>query len=185
MTVYRQFGGKERLLVAVLDRWSAEWLRRMGRCLDPAGTDPRSPLDGLWGALEEWFADDDFSGSLIHDAARELRDAPAHPAHLVIAAHHRATRTLLTDLAGFAGARDPHGLALQLELLIGGAVALAVRDRPAVVGALVRKLGDAAVAASRDRGADQEEEWGVVPLVRGGRTRPRGLQPEMPATPAG
>jgi AcrR family transcriptional regulator len=103
MTVYRHFGGKQGLLAAALARWSDQWLQRMRERLDRAGMDPRSPLEGLWEALEEWFATDDFSGSLIDDAARELRNAPAHPAHQVITAHHRETRRLLTDLAELAG----------------------------------------------------------------------------------
>jgi AcrR family transcriptional regulator len=183
MTVYRHFGGKQGLLAAALARWSDQWLQRMRERLDRAGMDPRSPLEGLWEALEEWFATDDFSGSLIDDAARELRNAPAHPAHQVITAHHRETRRLLTDLAELAGVRDPRGLALQLELLIEGAVVVAVRDRGTAT-ARVRRLGNAALAVSRDVVSGRPRELVVAPL-RNSRTRRRGLRRERPATPAG
>jgi AcrR family transcriptional regulator len=183
MTVYRHFGGKEGLVAAALHRWSDQWLCRLRRRIDRAGVGSRPPLEELWDALEEWFAAADFSGSLIDDAARELRDTPAHPAHQVIAAHHRATRALLTDLAELAGARDPRGLVLQLELLMEGAVVVALRDR-GTAAASARELGNAALAVSRDVGSGQPRVLVVVAL-RNSRTRRRGLRRDMPATPAG
>ena len=46
-----------------------------------------SALLHLWDVLGEWFAAEDFRGSLIANAAVELRARPDHPAHQVVAAH--------------------------------------------------------------------------------------------------
>ena len=37
------------------------------------GDDSRTRLDGLWDALEKWFADEGFRGSYVANAAGELR----------------------------------------------------------------------------------------------------------------
>lgn len=143
MTLYRQFGGKDELVAAALDQWSAQWLTTLTARLDRCGDDPQARFTGLWDALEEWLYSEDFHGSLVSNAATELRSKPHHPAHEAIAAHRIALRQLLEDLAKLEGVDDPAALAEQLRLLVEGLVA----DRPADA-ASVRALANAALAAS-------------------------------------
>ena len=118
------------------ERWlhwlHAELVRRHGT--------PSSRLLGLWDALEDWFSSEDFATSLLASSATALRGEPHHPAHAVIAAHRRAVRQLLEDLAMAAGVRDPIGLAAQLEVLVEGAITGAVVDRQPIVARSGRAL---------------------------------------------
>jgi len=144
-TLYRHFGSKDRLVAAVLERWSAEWLRRLRHWVDRPGTQSEARLSALWDALDQWLATDGFRGSLIANAATGLGGYPDHPAQAVIAEHRMALRRFLEDLARSAGAHEPSGLAAELQVLLDGAVAMAAVDhRPAVVAG-VRALADAAV----------------------------------------
>ena len=147
MTVYRQFGGKDELVAATLERWSASWLGWLHDRIDRRGDDPVQRMSGLWEALEEWFATEEFRGSLIANAATELRGEPGHPAQKVIAAHRAAMRQFLVDLAVMTRAQDPAGLAGELEVLVEGAVAVAMVDPRPAVGASVRALATATLAA--------------------------------------
>ena len=85
MTVYRHFAGKDELVTATLERWSEQWLGWLRS--EARGDDARARLEGLWDALEKWFADEGFHGSYVANVANELRAKPGHPAQATIAAH--------------------------------------------------------------------------------------------------
>jgi AcrR family transcriptional regulator len=148
MTLYRQFGGKDQLVAATLEQWSANWLHALHDRIDRAGDDPERRFAALWDALEDWFAGDGFRGSFVTNAAIELRSKPEHPAHKVVVAHRMAVEHLLEDLAKQAGASDPAVLAAQLQVLVDGAVTVAAADRRPRVAANVRALATAALAAA-------------------------------------
>jgi len=145
MTLYRQFGSKDGLVAATLEQWGTGWLHFLAEALDRAGDDPTDRFEGLWDALEAWFASDGFRGSYIANAATELRSEPDHPAHAIIAAHRQALRQLLEDLAKLAGAYDPAVLAAQLQVLIDGATAAAAVDRDPAAAKGARALASAAI----------------------------------------
>jgi len=150
MTLYRQFGSKDGLVAATLEQWGTGWLHLLAEALDRRGDDPQDRFEGLWDALEEWFSSDGFRGSYIANAATELRSEPDHPAHAIIAAHRRALRQLLEDLAKMAGAYDAAVLAAQLQVLIDGATAAAAVDRDPAAAHGARALASAAITnASR------------------------------------
>jgi AcrR family transcriptional regulator len=147
MTVYRHFGGKDELVTATLDRWSARWLQWLQDEVDGSGKEPGAGFGGLWDALEKWCATEGFRGSYVANAANELRGRPDHPAHRSIALHRAATRQLLEDVARTAGAPHPTGAALQLQLLIDGAMTVAMVDRQPGVAASARAVANTLVLA--------------------------------------
>jgi AcrR family transcriptional regulator len=149
MTLYRQFGAKDELVAATVEQWSTRWLHWLNEQIDRHGDDAQARLAALWDALEAWFASDDFRGSLVDNAASELRSEPDHPAQRAIAAHRMALRQLLEDLAKMAHARDHADLAAQLQVILDGAVAVAAAGRGPDVVPSVRALADAAITASR------------------------------------
>ncbi|HKF00587.1 MAG TPA: helix-turn-helix domain-containing protein [Actinomycetes bacterium] len=150
MTPYRQFRSKDELVAATMEQWSTRWLHDLTAKLERYGDDAEGRYTGLWDALEEWFASEDFRGSFIANAAAELRSEPDHPGHAVIAEHRQTIRQLLEDLAKAAGAGDPAALAAQLQVLMDGAIALAAVDRRP---AAARSARDLAVAALRSNAA--------------------------------
>ena len=145
MTLYLQFGNKNELVAATLEQWSARWLHMLSDRLERHGDHAEARYAALWDALEAWFASADFRGSFILNAAAELRSEPGHPAHAVIAAHRRAVRQLLEDLAKAAGAPDPGGLAVQLQVLMDGAIEIAALDRQPAAARTSRSLALAAL----------------------------------------
>ena len=148
MTVYRHFAGKDELVAATLERWSGQWL---GWLRDEAetGDDAGSRLEGLWDALEKWFADEGFRGSYVDNVATELRAKPGHPAQPIITAHRAALRDLLHEIATQAGLASPAGAALQLHMLIDGATAVAVVDRQPGAAASARTMATAVLNPPR------------------------------------
>jgi AcrR family transcriptional regulator len=149
MTLYRQFGGKDELVAATIEQWSTQWLHWLNEQIDQHGDDPRARLAALWDALETWFAGAEFRGSLVDNAASELRSQPDHPAQRAITAHRMALRQLLEDLAKMAHARDHADLAAQLQVILDGAVAVAAAGRGATVVPSVRTLAETAITASQ------------------------------------
>jgi AcrR family transcriptional regulator len=143
MTVYRHFGGKDELVAATLERWSEQWLGWLRSEAARGGDDPRARLEGLWDALEKWFADEGFHGSYVDNVASELRAKPGHPAQAPVAAHRAALRELLQDLATAARAPSPAGAAVALQTLIDGATAVAVIDRQPGAAASARAMAAA------------------------------------------
>ena len=148
MTLYRQFESKDGLVAASLEHWGTQWLHLLAEALDRRGDDPQARFDALWDALETWVAAEGFRGSFLANGAIELRSRPDHPARAVIAAHRRALRELLEDLAKAAGAADPAVLAAQLQVLIDGAIAAAAVDRDPAAARDARQLARAAVSAA-------------------------------------
>jgi AcrR family transcriptional regulator len=131
MTVYRRFGGKDDLVVASLTLWSARWLEALAEQVERYGDDPQARYEGLWEVLEQWFASEDFHGSFVVNAARELRGDPDHPAYSVIAAHRRDEHAFLEQLARAAGTRDSANCTTQLQMLLSGTIeAATVHRRP-------------------------------------------------------
>jgi AcrR family transcriptional regulator len=148
-TLYRHFGSKDKLVAAALEQWGTEWLRWLRHRVDRPGTQSDARLEALWDALDQWFASDGFRGSLIANAAAGLGGYPDHPAQAAIAGHRMALRRFLEDLASGVGAREPSGLAAELQVLLDGAVAMAAVDRRPAVVAGVRALAKAAVGPPR------------------------------------
>ena len=147
MTVYRHFVGKDDLVTATLERWSTRWLEWLRGEALLAGDDPGVRLEALWDALEKWFADEGFRGSYVANVATELRAKPGHPAQAVIAAHRAALRQLLQDLVTATGAPLSPAATLQLQMLIDGAIAVAVVDRQPGAAASAREMAGGLLAA--------------------------------------
>ena len=148
MTLYRHFSGKDELVGAAVKRWSVRWLKWLEEQLDACSDDPDARLDCLWNALGAWSTSEQFDGSLVVNAAIELRGSPHHPVHTAILDHRMALRKLLEDLATSAGAADPTELAAQLHVLVEGLLAAAIVERRSTDASSVRTLADLALAAS-------------------------------------
>jgi hypothetical protein len=142
----RSIGMDERRATA-LERSSEQWLAWLRRGL--AGRPPGQALAGLWHLLEAWFASDDLQASDLAAAMGGLTGNGGEATRAVIAAHRRALRELLEDLAKAAGASDPAAVAAQLHLLVEGAVVGALIDRHAGVTRHARELTEIALAGAR------------------------------------
>ncbi|MEV7389074.1 MULTISPECIES: TetR/AcrR family transcriptional regulator [unclassified Streptomyces] len=153
-TLYAQFGSKDGLVAAVLDR--RRWTRQQAltEFLDGLSSGPEEKLLAVFDWLALGHAKPGFRGCPFTNAAVELPDA-GHPARAVILAYKTSLRTTLAGLAADAGLADPEELGSDLLLLIDGANARVVHSGDHTA---MRRAGSAAarlIAAARTpRGQD-------------------------------
>jgi len=125
MTLYRHFEGKDGVVVAALEQWSAGSVGWLADEMDQCGDEPEARFAGLWAALERRLSVED-GGSLVVVAAVEYRRVPGHPAWKAIAEHRMAVRQLLKDVVKPLDVADPPAVAVRLQSLAEAAEAAAV-----------------------------------------------------------
>jgi AcrR family transcriptional regulator len=125
MTVYRQFGSKDELVVAFLARrealWTDGWLRAD---VERRATDPAERLLAIFDVFDGWFRGPAFEGCSFINVMLETAD-PAHSAHVASVAHLANIRAFLEQLATEAGVADPAGFARQWHILMKGSIVAA------------------------------------------------------------
>jgi AcrR family transcriptional regulator len=125
-TLYNYFPSKDELIVAYLSRR-----------LQPAPPSDLPPLQQILGnfdRLERTFASGVFRGCPFVNAVAELKE-PAHAANKIAFAFKEQRRAWFRDLLVRLGVDDADTLALQLQLLVDGAIAaVLVRGDPKVAG---------------------------------------------------
>ena len=126
-TLYKQFGGKDRLVAAYLEerdrRWRAEWEDAI------AATQQRATA--IFDALERWWAGEGrYRGCAQVAAALEITDFE-HPAMTAINRHKAHLQQRLAELAGEAGAAEPEQTAADIVVIYEGTItALLLRNVP-------------------------------------------------------
>ena len=139
-TLYNHFPSKDTLIVAYLSRRSAP--------LKPSERPPVEQILGAFDRLELTFAGDGFRGCPFVNAVAELGD-PAHAAHRIALTFKDERRIWFRDLLIRLGVAEPDALATQLQLLVDGAIVLAlVRGDPQ----MARAAQNAARVLLRDAG---------------------------------
>ena len=122
-TLYKHFGARELLIAAYLERRGAR---------QPEVPVPGNELHeilGVFKRFERWFASDGFRGCPFANAIAELGGDAAHPA-LAVARDIKQRNTAWFELRLRAlGVAHPAALAMQLSILVEGAVALAVQRK--------------------------------------------------------
>jgi AcrR family transcriptional regulator len=126
-TLYRNYGGKDGVIVAATDHFDQELRQHIADQLARHDT-LRAKLLAVFDFLEDWLAQRDWRGWLAANAAIEFADTD-HQVHQVVARHRQALRILFHDVAATAGAHDPAMLAGQLQVLVDGAMIGAIIDR--------------------------------------------------------
>lgn len=137
-TLYAQFGSKERLVAAVLERRHDRRAASLRAWVEAASPEPRARLLAVFDWLGEFYRGDGARGCAFLNAAAEAPDVD-DPARLAAREHKRWTREYLAQLAGAAGLAGPERLGSQLLLLIDGASARMVVDGGADDGALLAR----------------------------------------------
>jgi AcrR family transcriptional regulator len=146
-SLYSTFGSKDGLVRAYLEGRHQSRRDRIRRGLEHLET-PREKLLGIFDVLAQVTSSPDFRGCAFYNASAESSGAGV--AEEVSASIRAWIRTLFTDLAREAGARDPEGLAAQLVILYDGALVGDRMDRGGGAAATARGIAaallDAAVA---------------------------------------
>jgi len=121
MTLYKHFQTKENLILEVLKRHNQEFRDWLAAKLGEAQRTPDKQLQALFDYIEEWMNAPEFRGMPFLKASAEFPDE-TNPVHRLSTEQARQFRQYLATLAQAAGAHDPQALALQLSMLIEGAM---------------------------------------------------------------
>jgi AcrR family transcriptional regulator len=144
-TLYSAFGSKDGLIRAYLEGRHQRRRERILAGLERYDT-PRDRLLGIFDVLAELAAAPSFRGCAFYNASAE---SPADGVVQEVCDENRAwTRSLFTDLAREAGARDPEALAAQLVVLYDGSSVGARMDRSASAATTSRAVAAALLDAA-------------------------------------
>jgi len=121
MTLYKHFKTKEGLILEVLRQRNQEFLDWLAHKLSGDDKTPQQRLQNLFDYIEEWMSAPTFRGMPSLKAPSEFPNAE-NPIHRLSSEHAVQFRQYLTRLTREAGAREPETLALQLSLLVEGAM---------------------------------------------------------------
>ncbi|MCT0224401.1 TetR/AcrR family transcriptional regulator [Synechococcus sp. CS-1328] len=128
MTLYKQFGSKEELIAAVLERLAGEIGTSLTARLAAASGGSRGQVLAVFDWLADWVCSPSYHGCLFIKAASEYPepgDRPRQAAEAFKAGCRELLETLCRDLA----IPDPARLARQLHLLLEGALVLTFLER--------------------------------------------------------
>lgn len=151
MTLYKQFGSKEELIAAVLERLAGEIGTSLTARLAAASGGSRGRVLAIFDWLTDWVRSPAFHGCLFIKAASEYPEPGDRPRQAA-EAFKAGCRELLEGLCGELGIIDPARLARQLHLLLEGALVLSFIERDP------RPAGDARDAAAMLLDAANREE---------------------------
>lgn len=121
MTLYKYFHSKEALILEVLQRGHQDFETWLNDKLNQNTRQPAEKLQKLFEFIEEWVTAPDFRGMAFIKAAAEFPNEE-NAVHRLSSDHSRQFKQYLAGLAADAGIKDAEGLALQLSLLIEGAM---------------------------------------------------------------
>lgn len=124
MTLYNHFKSKDELILAALRLRDERFLRGLVKRVEARADKPRGRLLALFGAVDEWINQPDFSGCAFINATAEYGRSD-NPIHQAAAEHKKRVRDYIRDIAAMAGAPDPETLADTLDLLLEGAIVIA------------------------------------------------------------
>lgn len=133
-TLYRHFGSKDELIVAVLRRVDERFRDAMRQAVDTSARKPRQKLLATFDYLEGWFKDASFYGCPFMSAAGEYGERLS-PVFQEAVLHKRLMIAYFEELVRAAKLNDPRRLAEEINLLHEGATAVAhITGEPSVAG---------------------------------------------------
>ncbi len=121
MTLYKYFKSKELLILEVLEQGHQEFQSWLNTKLNQSSKKPAEKLQKLFDFIEEWVTSPDFRGMAFMKASAEFPNEE-NIIHKLSAEHAKEFRNYIAELASQAGVIEVEALALQLSMLIEGAI---------------------------------------------------------------
>src|SRR3954452_25194927 len=121
MTLYKNFGSKEDLIVATLRREDTMFRQWLVSAVESKSNQSKDRILGLFNALHDRFATEGYYGCAFIRASIEY-PASGHPVHRAAREHKEMIRSYLRGLAAEVEGADPMALSEQLYLLFEGAI---------------------------------------------------------------
>src|SRR3954464_1969335 len=124
-TLYKLFGSKTALVMAVLESEGKQWREWFIAEIETGGGDAETKLARIFPALKSWFGEERFYGCPFINAVAE-HDKDAKQFRAIALRHKKVVLSHIEKLGREMGATDPESLAHQLALLIDGAIVAAM-----------------------------------------------------------
>lgn len=121
MTLYKYFPSKDDLVIAFLRKRDSDFTAWFVEQIDTGAEQPKDKLLAIFDVIGEWLEIPEFRGCAFINAAAEF-PVEGNPVHQVSAEFYDRFRSYIADLAKQCGSASPESLALQLSLLIEGAI---------------------------------------------------------------
>jgi AcrR family transcriptional regulator len=121
MSLYKYFPSKDALVLAFLRKRDEDFRSWFVAQVDAKAADPKDKLLAIFDVIGEWIDIPEFRGCAFINASAEF-PLEGNPVHQLSAEFYDKFRHYIADLAGQCGAKSPESLALQLSLLVEGAI---------------------------------------------------------------
>lgn len=121
MTLYKYFPSKDDLVLAFLRRRDRDFRLWFVEQVQSKASEPKQQLLAIFDVIGEWMEIPEFRGCAFINAAAEF-PLEGNPVHQVSAEFYDRFRSYIGELAGQCGAAEPESLAVQLSLLVEGAI---------------------------------------------------------------
>ncbi|MCA1407239.1 TetR/AcrR family transcriptional regulator [Ensifer sp. IC3342] len=160
-TLYRHFETKEELILAALERRDEEDRNAMRAFVEQQARDPAERLLATFDFLEATVRDKQFRGCMFLSAAGEHKDT-VDPVFRAALMHKRLVLAYFEELAHAARFAEPKRIAIEINLLHEGAVAVAQITRTAEPTRQAKRMAQQLLAAEERlappaRGGDAEQ----------------------------
>jgi AcrR family transcriptional regulator len=147
MSLYRNFGSKDELIVAFLRRreelWTHDWLQ--GEVLRRA-FEPADRLLAIFDVFGEWFARADYEGCAFVNVMLGIEDRK-HPVRQASVEHLANIRAFLSGLAAEAGIEQAEDFARQWHILMKGSL-VAAAEGDALAASRAQEMGRLLLSAA-------------------------------------
>jgi len=121
MSLYKYFPSKDDLVVAFLRKRDEDFRTWFVGQVDGKADNPKAKLLAIFDVISEWMDIPEFRGCAFINAAAEF-PLEGNPVHQVSAEFYDKFRNYIAGLARECGSKSPESLAIQLSLLIEGAI---------------------------------------------------------------
>ncbi len=121
MSLYKYFPSKDELVLAFLRKRDQDFRTWFVDQINARAETPKAKLLAIFDVIGEWMAIPEFRGCAFINAAAEF-PLEGNPVHQVSAEFYDQFRSYIAGLAGQCGSKSPDSLALQLSLLVEGAI---------------------------------------------------------------
>ena len=121
MSLYKYFPSKDELVVSFLRQRDEDFTTWFVEQLEGKADNPKAKLLAIFDVIGEWLDIPEFRGCAFINAAAEF-PVEGNPVHQVSAEFYDKFRSYIADLAKQCGSIQPESLAVQLSLLIEGAI---------------------------------------------------------------
>jgi AcrR family transcriptional regulator len=147
MSLYRNFGSKDELILAFLRRreelWTRDWLQH--EVLRRASA-PEDRLLAIFDVFGEWFRREDYEGCAFVNVMLGIDDWD-HPVRQASVEHLANIRGFLSGLAAEAGVADPDAFARQWHILMKGSL-VAAAERDVLAASRAQEMGRLLLSAA-------------------------------------